>query len=1778
MKKIICLISLIITQFVFANVLYKRDIGGSTLYGMPSWVALSEILVDKSTSAKALKNLPMYTFSDERFTFEHDGKSIEPRLKIDLPKSHYVEFLGKSYSSITVYKNGTVEYGDADDEYENHPYVKVASVFVEQDKHIIGENVEWGFVFQNVDDHTDNFIVVNFGPFTYPRTSFYGHSARPCSIQILIYQDGEVHVQYWYLDRDKRGSIDGMMTKYDDWMRADFFDGYKSRSAGVGYGGNTVELYGKNGLRQGWIAKALNSSYAVDITEPQKGEGLHVQMNSSDSKDVSDFGGLIAYDYSREYPVVGSIASVYVWASDFSVENVSKIYCWYFNEYYRTFDAEIPKSLPYENKSESTISYNGTTVTSVIDLPLSLHRDNYSKTWEAYKNNPNNKNIIVRTDETLDYIGAPAFKFQRAQRTEDHSETVYDFYIKKIVYDLAQPRSIQFGPARTHREFTVVNSEGGIVDLSQLKGVSDPTDSYKKLYELYPGQKINGSVIAAPGYLIDGIWMKASFDDEKKETVYENGQLLSNNYLGLNFSVKQDEREILFVGEITNEQNRILFVKYKKCETRDLPAVVPTMVKTELYSAPQASQDNRTVSSAKIYNGFGGVAQRQKKIDDNEYAVSSEYSNKLNQTTRVPMTFVHKSAINDFEYVDMACDGCINAANAYYYKRADGKNQSSQSQVEDDIDRPDAENNAFTEVRYYNGNSQNNGAISASAGIAKRSFAFNNESSAKVWEIPASSMYNFIPHDKLDDGYFLNVYNNRNRIPSQNNYLLKIYRDSEGVFSQEIYDSEGLKVSSWFFDGQNEQIVVYEYDAFGNVVKTYNKDNVHISVNTKYDAQGRVVSVKDNDRGEVQNAYDSKGRLRFVRTPLHKDGCFKSYFFDEVGRAFAVGEVFGMPSDAFDNPDIVIPESNIKYVSKVIYGKPKIEDVVSLGVDRKLVESILSQMTVVRPNDIGAVVAFDENQKMVSVKLSEYNRIGEKKYQWVILGLTGAPAIQLNYDYNLSGDLIKSVFSEWNGSKWVDKTTRTRVYHPNHGYLLSTMENGKLLAKYVYTKNGNVREKLYYDNGELVFRKEISRDVYGRPTKITYFNKENGGDEIYSTTLDFKSVESNQVEKMNHEWRPLSGGEGFSRAYSYDYDYSGRLTAVDGELSASYGYDALGRIVKKNEGSNSIGYAYTQPSYRPTGVNVNGGSPAGSAIYLQYDAGGNVWYDKHNKVVYKNNKNGMPIKVFGFTSIPQDITLDDVNKEENSLKNASERIDIAYDESGDRIWYSFNNLEDGSGETRVMLPGVGEYKASKTDGIDGEFTLTHHDLIAGGYRDASGVAHFPVLDAQGNVRGYATTEGLKSAFDYYAYGDVVDLYNDEGDDNKRWQDKEYDKEHGKYYFGSRYFDSFFGLWMSPDPAGQFANPYTYGGDPVNYTDPNGESILAVVTAAIVGAIVGGGAAAYQCSKYGAGTCSNAIAQGAAVGAAAGAAGAAAGGAVSGIIESGFVGGGASSAAGYVTNGLVTGQDMSLGDGLLQTIGGAFSGALSGVVNKSLSNVKWLNYATIIRDGFSKAATNFLTEAAVYTGLNVNSTDFWNNHLWRVGIWTSSVYAFRDSFISTVLNSNIDLGLTYLVFSMAGGGDRGIDALNKWHKLSDDGEWMLEKDAVPYMRDNHGTVSASIALLDVGYLIAIFSGAGPFSHVRASDNAGNIVEANGDGVMEYGDPSYKPHHQRLTYVTKQYVGGQNKGTSVSALINKEKGAYGDVGMCVGAASKVNPSYKAGAPNNFIPWAYRNYWSY
>ena len=85
----------------------------------------------------------------------------------------------------------------------------------------------------------------------------------------------------------------------------------------------------------------------------------------------------------------------------------------------------------------------------------------------------------------------------------------------------------------------------------------------------------------------------------------------------------------------------------------------------------------------------------------------------------------------------------------------------------------------------------------------------------------------------------------------------------------------------------------------------------------------------------------------------------------------------------------------------------------------------------------------------------------------------------------------------------------------------------------------------------------------------------------------------------------------------------------------------------------------------------------------------------------------------------------------------------------------------------------------------------------------------------------------KAAYDYRAFGEMVELMShDLAKVTENFTGKEHDEEIKLNYFGARYLDPMLGLWVSVDPARQFASPYLYAGNgvnPVNVIDPDGKA-------------------------------------------------------------------------------------------------------------------------------------------------------------------------------------------------------------------------------------------------------------------------------------------------------------------------------------------------------------------
>jgi RHS repeat-associated protein len=127
-----------------------------------------------------------------------------------------------------------------------------------------------------------------------------------------------------------------------------------------------------------------------------------------------------------------------------------------------------------------------------------------------------------------------------------------------------------------------------------------------------------------------------------------------------------------------------------------------------------------------------------------------------------------------------------------------------------------------------------------------------------------------------------------------------------------------------------------------------------------------------------------------------------------------------------------------------------------------------------------------------------------------------------------------------------------------------------------------------------------------------------------------------------------------------------------------------------------------------------------------------------------------------------------------------------------------------------------------------------------------GLAEWYVKDYQGSLAFSVVGNGYGSAFSYHSYGAQNLLRSDGQAPTEQYTGKEWDETYEFYYYGARFLDPVLGLWVVPDPAGQYVNPYAFGFDPINGVDPNGMWFgIDDAIAAVVGAVAGAGVALYK---------------------------------------------------------------------------------------------------------------------------------------------------------------------------------------------------------------------------------------------------------------------------------------------------------------------------------------------
>jgi RHS repeat-associated protein len=273
-------------------------------------------------------------------------------------------------------------------------------------------------------------------------------------------------------------------------------------------------------------------------------------------------------------------------------------------------------------------------------------------------------------------------------------------------------------------------------------------------------------------------------------------------------------------------------------------------------------------------------------------------------------------------------------------------------------------------------------------------------------------------------------------------------------------------------------------------------------------------------------------------------------------------------------------------------------------------------------------------------------------------------------------------------------------------------------------------------------------------------------------------------------------------------------------LARDFQYDKDGSITSKSDGSSAYGYNYVGGSHKldhvsPDLPNRSTSSPGN----FQYDELGRMTQDVGRGTNLRYGVANMPVEIDA-DGKSFHLFYDANNYRVASLEETTPGNVLAKDvyvyEAGLKVVKEFVHRESGHPNGAIDIQKNHHY------GQGG--------LVAVSYSGES-QKHILLKDHQGSVMGVVSTSGnMAREQGYLPYGEIEKrvLPGSEHVPSEGWTGKEFDDKLKLYYFGARFFDPELGMWLGPDPAGQFFNPYSYGGDGLNYVDPNGEFIFAAI--------------------------------------------------------------------------------------------------------------------------------------------------------------------------------------------------------------------------------------------------------------------------------------------------------------------------------------------------------------
>ncbi len=359
------------------------------------------------------------------------------------------------------------------------------------------------------------------------------------------------------------------------------------------------------------------------------------------------------------------------------------------------------------------------------------------------------------------------------------------------------------------------------------------------------------------------------------------------------------------------------------------------------------------------------------------------------------------------------------------------------------------------------------------------------------------------------------------------------------------YDAMGNTIS---ITDDNGNSTAYTYDNNDRLIVETMADGT--SNNYSYDLSGNVITRIDNNGNTTQYAYDALDRMITINYPGMNDN---SYSYDNEGSLISATNNNAVVNYTYDNAGRLTSESLNGRTSSFIYDTPN------------------HKRNVIYPGGRSIAESYDYRTRLTSVKESGID----------LAAFTYDPADRL-----LTRTLKNGILSEYSYSSndWLTKLRHSSgAIVADFNYEIDNEGNRKYELKAHHTNNS---QQFGYDsNDRLTNLKEgvLLGSNIPLPHTQTQFNYDGAGNRTSVVkNLSITSYTSDAVNKytainMGPVINPTYDANGNAvsdGSHTYTYDFENRILSVDGGLTASYKYDALGRRIQKNTPSGTTNYFF----------------------------------------------------------------------------------------------------------------------------------------------------------------------------------------------------------------------------------------------------------------------------------------------------------------------------------------------------------------------------------------------------------------------------------------------------------------------------------------------------------------------------------------------------------------------------------------------------------------------------